>query len=313
MGAAAHFQAQPSSFLPTPLHNRQQKAPQSVVHEEIYEGEDAYEDEDSYNEIQQQQQQQRVLGGGCYESQGELMASSPYSERSEYESDELEEYEEEESFDGPLKDQYRGRAWSHGQEQQQPIGVGRTGGYSEPPSSEVAYDSRRSSSNAPMFGQQQHQQQQSNHYQQQQYQQQQAPPPAPSRELDRLFHGLRLPLPNQQQPTYQPQVVVPEIVKAPVLPPPAPTAASSLALAPFLTEAVWSLLQNPFASHASKKDSAAVVSDGQGYERVSGGDFGGRDEYWPVTPLTSRNGGGVSQGGWRNVKAAAWEEERWSK
>jgi hypothetical protein len=267
---------------------------------------------------------QRMLGGGGFaygQEEQPMVESSPYGD--DYDSDEMDEdfgdeedsYEEENSFDGPLKEEYRGRAWSHGQEQQQAQiqqqqqqqnnVVQRQQQVIEQQQYMAHQLQQQASADAYAAQARWNAQQEAlaaanalAHQQQAQFEAQQAA--AGPRDLDRLFHNMR--------PVEQPIYAAP--APAPVAPKPTP---SSLPLAPFAAEAIWSLLQNPFSPAAPEKPTSVVRDDSVTYDRLPAGEFGGRDEWTGAVAAPMVNGrwegvGKKNAGGFKS-----WEEEKWSK
>lgn len=258
-------------------------------------------------------------GGGCFAQSTDEHVISDYDSD---ESDDDDFDDEDDSFDGPLKDEYRGRAWSAGNEDVEHI----------------------------PFARYQHQQQQLQHPQQQQQSQQAraswspedqiiARPPAhhavssapPSRDLERLFDGLRR-APSQYQDhaaaaAYQHHALAaqhhhhqqqtlaalaPEPPMPVVAPPPAATTTaptSSLFLAPFAAAAVWSLLQRPFAFQVPARKPSAIVTDDPVVGRRSLNEYG-RDDWLPATPP---NGPVMDYHGGQVKVGASWEEDRWAR
>jgi len=177
-----------------------------------------------------------------------------------------------ESFeDGLIKDQYRGRAWSSGQQ-----ATARRSSFNAASAVAVGY---------PVY--QQQPQQQPGH-------------------LDRLFNGLQLPplvgltghghqqqqqqqafYGHQQQQQMPPPLQQQQQAYAPVSPAPAPTVAeptaplSALPLAPFIADAIWGLLQQaPAASavgHKSQQQQQQPV-------QIHGGQYDD-DRWYPFVPL----------------------------
>lgn len=199
----------------------------------------------------------------------EGLESSPYSsELSEFEADETMDdedfYESEESFDGPLKEEYRGRSWSAsaGQDNAAAAAAAVWHQQQQQPAQRSTVGQEAAAAATRVYDQQQH--------------------------IDRLFHGL-----GQQQQRVSAYVspVTKEVARSPApAPAPAHTAAQSpVALAEFLADGVWSLLLTPYAP--ASKDVAVTRYEGARSAKVGAYE----EDCWsrlatecPLSPLSLR-------------------------